>query len=113
MAARRSIFPPITFDSGTFDGFHLYDLDFSYSAYRAGLKLAVVNDICVMHASGGNYDETWKRYAGKFQEKWFAGRPFPPRRRFQWTLVDAANRAEALEVMTPPYWRQQSEKQVE
>jgi len=112
MATRRSVFPAISFDSTTFDGFHHYDLDFSYSAFRAGLKLAVVNDICVLHASGGNYDEVWQRYARKFQEKWFAGRPIQQPRLFRWAAADAANFQEALEIMTPSYWRQISEKQV-
>jgi GT2 family glycosyltransferase len=112
MAANRSIFPSISFDSALFDGFHLYDLDFSYSAFRAGLRIAVVNDICILHASGGNYDEVWKRYARKFLEKWFAGRPVLQSRAFRWAAFDVANVKEALEIMTPPYWRQISEKQV-
>jgi GT2 family glycosyltransferase len=106
MAARRSVFGAISFDSATFDGFHHYDLDFSYCAFRAGLRLAVVNDICVLHASGGNYDQVWQHYAMKFQQKWFAGRPVQIARSFKWTCARASNLAEALEMMTPPYWRQ-------
>ena len=44
-------FPESLLIQVTFDGFHHYDLDFSYSAYRAGFRLAVVNDICIYHAS--------------------------------------------------------------
>ena len=112
MAARRSIFPRVAFDSTTFDGFHHYDLDLTYSAFRAGFRLAVANDICVFHPSVGKYDEIWNRYAGRFHEKWFPGISLPPIRLFRWAVVAVANRLEALEVMTPPYWRQQSEKQV-
>jgi len=109
MAVRRSVFPRISFDPVTFDGFHLYDVDFSYSAFRAGLGLAVVNDICIYHASGGKYDEIWKHYAKSFEEKWFVGQPIPPPRPMRWSGVSVANRMEALEVMTPPFWRQNPE----
>ncbi|MGD0138220.1 MAG: glycosyltransferase [Tepidisphaeraceae bacterium] len=112
MAARRSVFPKITFDAATFDGFHLYDLDFSYCAFRAGLRLAVVNDICIYHASGGKFDQTWSHYAEKFYKKWLAGAPRVPQRPYRWSSVTVANRMEALEVMIPPYWRQQAENQV-
>jgi len=113
MAARRSIFPQISFDAVTFDGFHLYDLDFSYSAFRAGLRLAVVNDICIYHASGGKFDDTWSHYAERFYKKWLAGAPRVPQRPYRWSSATVANRLEALEVMTPPYWRQHAENQVE
>jgi GT2 family glycosyltransferase len=112
MAARRSIFPQVSFDSVTFDGFHHYDLDLTYSAFRAGFRLAVVNDICLFHASIGKYDGAWERYARKFYDKWFPGIPYPPICRYRWTVVQVANRSEALKVMTPPYWRQLSENRV-
>ena len=112
MACRRSVFPRFSFDSATFDGFHHYDLDFSYSAFRAGLRLAVVNDICLYHASIGRYDQKWKHYAQKFHEKWFVGHARLPRRIIRWSSTIVANRTEALDVMTPPYWRQLSEKNV-
>jgi GT2 family glycosyltransferase len=106
MAVRRSVFEKISFDSATFDGFHHYDIDFSYAAFRAGLALAVANDVCVLHASAGNFDEAWRRYAQKFQDKWFGGKTlaFPPKSR--WAMANVANLQEALEVMTPAYWRQ-------
>jgi hypothetical protein len=106
IAARRSVFPKVSFDAATFDGFHLYDVDFSFAAYRSGLKLAVANDICVLHASLGKYDEAWDRYAAKFQQKWQKDLPSARARQFQPTIVLVKDRAEALEVMTPPFWRQ-------
>jgi len=112
MAVRRSVFPRICFDAVTFDGFHLYDLDFSYSAFRAGLRLAVANDICIYHASLGAFGETWKRYAEKFHKKWLAHIASPLLRPYRWAGVVVASRMEALKVMTPPYWRQHSENQV-
>jgi GT2 family glycosyltransferase len=112
MAARRSLFPRLSFDPLTFDGFHHYDLDFSYSAFRAGFRLAVVNDICIYHASSGKFDDVWNHYAKRFHDKWLFDRPIPPGRRFGPSHIIVANRMEALQVMTPPFWRQHPENQV-
>ncbi len=67
--ARREVAEEIGFDEATFDGFHLYDLDFSYSAWRAGKKLGVCCDIPVIHASMGRYDKVHARYGRQFIEK--------------------------------------------
>lgn len=69
MMARREVAEEIGFDETTFDGFHLYDLDFSFSAWRAGKKLGVCCDIPVIHASRGNYDKEHTRYGRLFVEK--------------------------------------------
>jgi GT2 family glycosyltransferase len=110
MAARRSVFATLSFDSATFDGFHHYDVDFSYGAFRAGRRLAVVNDICVLHASVGNYNQVWHHYAMKFQQKWFAGRPLQKARPFFWAYAGVSNLTEALQIMTPPYWGQHGQE---
>ena len=102
MAARRSVFSRVGFDAVTFDGFHFYDLDFSYSAFRAGLRVAVANDICILHASRGTYDERWALYAAKFMQKWFPGKAVP-QERFQWTGIEVENREQALAIMMPRY----------
>jgi len=67
--ARREVAEEIGFDETTFDGFHLYDLDFSFSAWRAGKKLGVCCDIPVIHASIGRYDKEHARYGRRFIEK--------------------------------------------
>ncbi|MCL2160934.1 MAG: glycosyltransferase family protein [Betaproteobacteria bacterium] len=67
--ARREVAEEIGFDEATFDGFHLYDLDFSFSAWRANKKLGVCCDIPVIHASMGSYDEKHARYGRLFIEK--------------------------------------------
>ena len=67
--ARREVAEEIGFDETIFDGFHLYDLDFSFSAWRAGKKLGVCCDIPVIHASTGSYDEKHARYGRLFVEK--------------------------------------------
>lgn len=68
-ACRRSVAVQIGFDEKTFDGFHFYDLDFSYSAFQAGFRLGVCNDIAVVHDSEGHYNEAWERYAERFLAK--------------------------------------------
>ncbi|MDR2880424.1 MAG: glycosyltransferase family protein [Azoarcus sp.] len=66
---RREVVEEIGFDEATFNGFHLYDLDFSFSAWRAGKKLGVCCDIPVIHASTGNYGEKHAHYGRLFIEK--------------------------------------------
>ena len=36
LCARREVVETLRFDESTFDGFHLYDIDFTYRAFRAG-----------------------------------------------------------------------------
>ena len=67
--ARREVAEKIGFDEATFDGFHLYDLDFSFSAWRAGKKLGVCSDIPVIHASMGRYSKEHAHYGRLFIEK--------------------------------------------
>jgi tetratricopeptide (TPR) repeat protein len=59
----------LRFDAETFDGFHFYDLDFTYRAAQAGFRLAVSTELRLLHASEGNFGDTWLRYAGRFHEK--------------------------------------------
>ncbi|MDR0565045.1 MAG: glycosyltransferase family protein [Azoarcus sp.] len=66
---RRDVAEEIRFDETTFDGFHLYDLDFSFSAWQAGKKLGVCCDIPVIHASTGSYDKKHAYYSRLFIEK--------------------------------------------
>lgn len=75
-AAKRCVVENIQFDEKMFDGFHLYDLDFTFSAYLAGYKLAVCNDIAIVHYSEGAYDENWDYYREKFLTK-FVPQPVP------------------------------------
>lgn len=83
----------------------MYDIDFSYTAYRAGLRLGVANDLNVLHRSWGRYDGTWSVYAERFNNKW---KPLltvaPAKREYRWAYVDVRSTEEALEVMTPSYW---------
>ena len=69
MALRREVATAIPFDSEVFDGFHLYDLDFSFRACRAGFKLAVCRDIVLIHESTGSYDVAWEEHKRRFELK--------------------------------------------
>ena len=72
-AARRSLVERLRFDEDTFDGFHLYDLDFTFSAYLEGFDVAVCHDIPMIHYTYGaseGYLETHARYLGRFRQKY-------------------------------------------
>ena len=69
MAMSAATASRLRFDDQTFDGFHFYDLDFSYRAHVAGLRLAVSTDILLLHASEGRFEDDWKRYAQRFLDK--------------------------------------------
>jgi GT2 family glycosyltransferase len=69
MAARRETVEAVGFDAATFDGFHLYDIDFSYRAHRAGYRVGVSAAIVVRHDSPGGFDARWEAYAQRFLAK--------------------------------------------
>lgn len=69
MALRRTVVETLRFDEETFDGFHLYDVDFSYRVFQSGLRVGVFNDITLVHDSVGTYDETWLKYHRRFLNK--------------------------------------------
>jgi GT2 family glycosyltransferase len=67
--AKRAVVEEVPFDEEIFDGFHGYDLDFSFAAHLAGFSVGTSAEIAVIHASGGTFGEDWKRYANRFAEK--------------------------------------------
>jgi hypothetical protein len=77
-AARRSVCEDVVFDEETFDGFHLYDIDWSYRASSAGYRLAAAGDLLVVHASRGRFDADWTRYATAFCAKHALDGVLPP-----------------------------------
>lgn len=61
----------IGFDAEACPGFHMYDVDFSWRAYRHGLRSAVATDLSLMHASSGGYgDPKWKPAADAWWAKY-------------------------------------------
>jgi protein O-GlcNAc transferase len=69
MATHRRVWEALRFDEKTFDGFHLYDIDFSYRAHLAGYKVAVPLDLLLVHFSTGRYDRAWQKFHLRFLEK--------------------------------------------
>ena len=69
LAMRREAAGKLRFDAQTFDGFHFYDLDFTYRAHLAGLRLCVTTEVLLLHASEGTFAEEWRRYAERFMGK--------------------------------------------
>ncbi len=69
IAARREAAERIGFDQERFDGFHLYDADFSFRAHLAGLRVGVSRWILLFHQSHGDKNAEWQRGMDRFQEK--------------------------------------------
>jgi GT2 family glycosyltransferase len=93
LAARRGVAEALRFDAETFDGFHLYDVDFTYRAYLAGYRLAVCHDILIYHRSRGRLDKAWRRYSDAFQHKHgerLSRAPAGPRQYAQLRMRDTA-----------------------
>lgn len=76
-ATKRQVWEQVAFDAQTFDGFHLYDLDFTFRAFLAGYRLAVDYGLQLLHFSSGQFDHKWNRYKYLFQKK-FKGHLFEP-----------------------------------
>jgi len=55
--AKRAVVESVASDEVTFDGFHGYDLDFSFAAHLAGFSVGVSAEIAVIHASGGTFGD--------------------------------------------------------
>jgi len=73
IAVRRPVLDTCRFDEERFDGFHLYDLDFTYSACLAGLDVAVFRDISMLHYTSGDapgYQEAFECYYRRFEDKY-------------------------------------------
>ena len=82
LAGPRALFAALGFDADRFDDFHLYDTDFSYRAHRAGHRLAVATDLCLLHQSTGARGaafEAWRTQAARFLEKHAATLPDRPK----------------------------------
>lgn len=69
MAATREAVAATGFDAATFDGFHLYDIDFSYRAHLAGFRIGITSGIVLRHDSEGGFDARWEEYARRFLAK--------------------------------------------
>lgn len=68
-AVRRPVLERVRFDESTFDGWHFYDIDFTFSAFLAGFRLGIRTDMLMWHYSSGSFDEHWMHYARQFLAK--------------------------------------------
>lgn len=69
LAARRETALRVGFDEVIFDGWHMYDVDFSYRAAQMGFDCATCNSLLLVHASQGGYNADWLEYARRFLDK--------------------------------------------
>lgn len=69
IAAKREVVERVGFDQRTFDAFHCYDIDFTFSAYLAAFRVAVSTEIIIAHQSAGNFSGNWPTYNARFVEK--------------------------------------------
>ena len=95
LAVRREAALGLGFDAATFDGFHFYDLDFSYRAHRAGLRVGIALDLLIWHASKGGYaSPQWQTYKDRFLDKFPELGPSPDAAPFQPAAVLVAEAAQ-------------------
>lgn len=102
MAANREVLRPdlAWFDTDVCDGFHAYDIDFSFGAYLHGVRIGVATDLSLLHASSGGYgDPKWKPAADKLAKK-YAG-SWSQHKAFEWgfTSVQTTDQAAMLALM--------------
>ena len=50
------------------DGFHFYDVDFTFRNYLEGVKIGVIYDVRITHKSIGQTNEQWEINRSKFAE---------------------------------------------
>jgi GT2 family glycosyltransferase len=99
IAVKRSVVQKLRFDEKTFDGFHCYDIDFTFSAYSMGFKVAVATDLAILHASSGNFDPGWQNYVNLLVAKHKKKLSTTPRRSWQAGMVWANTKQEVLEIL--------------
>ena len=96
IAIRRHVWETHRFDADRYDGFHLYDLDFTWRASGAGARLAVPLDLTLFHHSAGRYGEAWHRYAARFVAQAGLDPLTPPRPGGLQTRLETLEQVDAL-----------------
>jgi len=100
IAARRDAAVQVGWDSTTFDGFHFYDIDFSFRAFLQGYKLAVANTFAIIHGSEGRANPAeYQKYGSLFAAKHQRNIRAAPPHLIQETKVLARTKEEVLEIM--------------
>lgn len=99
-AANRHVLDEVQFDAEMCDGFHQYDVDFSYRAYLRGVRIGIATDLSLTHASVGGYgDAKWKPAADKWMAKYGPLLPSHKPHGFQFAAVSGADPNAMLAVM--------------
>lgn len=67
IGCHRHIAEQLRWDEQTFDGWHGYDIDFTYRAFQAGFNIAVVGCLPLIHYSAGTFQsDDFRKYANAF-----------------------------------------------
>jgi GT2 family glycosyltransferase len=103
LAFRREAIMQLRWDQQTFTHFHCYDIDCTYRAHRAGMRVGVALDLPILHMSGGSYDATWEQQAHLFLQKHHM--TFIPTPQFIRVHAEYADKATALPAMQSVYAR--------
>ena len=102
LAVRREVLERTRFDEKTFDGWHLYDLDFHFLRISPRASVAAAcQDMCLVHNSLGKYRTDWQQYVERFEEK--------HRGRLQKGQSHAQRRC-SVEVASPEEWMLMAEE---
>jgi hypothetical protein len=104
LAARREAVERVGWDAETFDGFHFYDVDFTFRAALAGLKLAVVPKLGFFHSSLNGPDPAFAIYEKRFAAKHAASIRPGPAHPFQVSMQRVPDLAAARKVLRPDFW---------
>ena len=69
MFMRGTIANEYRFDTNTYNGYHFYDVDTSFSILEMGWNIGII-DVLVKHESEGPLSESWHKSKEKFLNKW-------------------------------------------
>ena len=110
LACHRRVAEATPFDEQTFNGWHHYDVDFTYRAFVGGFNLAVGCDLDLIHFSGGAWDQAWKASSEAFLRK--HGQTLPRRPPATWVRTSSrvATREQLLPIFRPPHWDERAEQ---
>ena len=105
MCVRRPVFDKVQFDE-RYTRFHLYDIDFSFTAHLAGFRVGCAFDLDIHHKSAGSFkDPDWEAAGRAFiakYEKQLAPPEFPVK--WQGSVSKVSSLAEARRRLHPDHW---------
>jgi glycosyltransferase involved in cell wall biosynthesis len=78
LCSHREVWQKHPFDTVTFPGFHLYDLDYCAEIYRNGYRVCSTFSILLEHHSQGSLNDSWIHNSINYQKKRKGQLPFGP-----------------------------------